>query len=88
MARIRFLARCRFQLVDQVVRFYALALAAAHFDVGFLRVFRRNLVAHFERAARRERNDVVCKMLEVIGLFRVAQRAQPRDDDLLRISLA
>ena len=87
MARVHFLARARFELVDQVVRLHALALAAAHFDVRPLGVFGRNFVAHFEGAARRERHHVVGEMLQVVGLFGVSQRAQRRHHHLLRIRL-
>ena len=87
MPRVHFLARACFELVEQVVGFHALAFAAAHFDVGFLGVLGGNFVAHFEGAARRERDDVVGKMLQMIGLLVVSQRAQARDDHLLRIRL-
>ncbi len=53
-----------------------------------MRVLRRNLVAHLERAARRERHHVVGKVLQVVGFLGVAERAQPRNHDLLRIGLA
>ena len=87
MPRIHFLARARFQLVEQVVRLHALALAPAHFDVRPLGVLRRNFVAHFDRAARRERHHVVGEMLQVVRLFGVAQRAQRLHHHLLRIGL-
>ena len=49
VALVDFLPRACFEPVEQVVRFHALALAAAHFDVRLLRVLGGNFVAEFLR---------------------------------------
>ena len=87
MALIRFFSRARLKAVKQVVGFDALALAAADFDVRLLRVLGGNFVAEFLCAARSERDDVVRKVLQIVSLLRMTERAKARDDDLLRIRL-
>ena len=49
MALIHFRARSRFQLVQQIVRLDAQSLAAADFNVRFLRIFLAQRVAQFAR---------------------------------------
>ena len=87
MALIHFGARGGFQAVEQIVGFYAQALAAADFDVRFLRVFLAQRVAEFGGAARRERHNFIGKMNRAVGLFFEAERSKPRDDDILQIRL-
>src|SRR5271154_5018535 len=88
LSRIYLFSPTRFHLVEQVIGFYALAFSPAHFDVWPLRGFLRNFVAHFDRAARRQRDDVVGEMLQMIGFVVVTKGTQRRDDHLLWVSLA
>ena len=88
MALVHFLPGTGDQAVDQIVGFHALAFAAAHFDVGLFRVLGRNFVAELLGAARRQRDHIVGEMLQPIGLFGVAERAESLLDDLLRVRLA
>ncbi len=79
VALVNFLSRACLEPVEQIVGFHALALAPAHFDVGLLRVLGGNFVADFLRAARRERDDVVREVLQIVGLLRCGRaRAVPR----------
>ncbi len=88
VARIHFRAGAGFEAVEQVVRFHALAFAAAHVNVLLLGVLRGNFVAHFLRAARREGDHVVSEVFQMVRFFVITKCAQACDNNLLRIGLA
>ena len=88
LSRVDFGARGGDQLVDQVVGLDAKAFAPADFNVGFLFVLFRNVVAKLNGAARRERDHLVAEVRVVIGLFGISHAAERLDDIGLRVRLA
>src|SRR5262249_59801459 len=77
-----------FELVDEVISFYAEAFAAADFDVGLFRVVSGEFIAELAGTARRERDNFVRKVNRVRRGLPVTEAPQSLRHHVLQIGLA
>ena len=88
MAGIDFFFRRSDELIEQVVRFDAKALAPADPDEGSRLVFLAQVVAELGRAAGSQRHHAVGKVREMVGSFFMTQIAQGFLHGVLRFRLS